>query len=131
MKTLIVDDAFMNRRLMQEYLRGFGETHIAINGAEAVEAVKIALDEDKPYDLICLDIMMPVMDGQEALKKIRQMEESKGIWSSQGSKIIMTTAVGDMKSIAQAYGSLCDLYITRPITKGNLISELQKLELIK
>lgn len=130
MKTLIVDDDFMNRRLMQEFLGSYGETHIAINGIEAVEAVKVSLEEKAPYDLICLDIIMPLMDGQEALKQIRTIEEENGIWSSQGSKIVMTTAVGDMKSIAKAYGSLCDLYITRPIIKSNLITELQKLKLI-
>jgi len=131
MKTLIVDDDFMNRRLMQEFLGSYGETHIAINGVEAVEAVRVSLKENAPYDLICLDIIMPKMDGQEALQKIRTLEEENGIWSTRGSKIIMTTAMADMKNIAKAYGSLCDLYITRPIIKGNLIAELQKLKLIE
>ena len=129
MKTLIVEDDFTSRLLLQELLKSYGPCHIAVNGKEAVEATADAL-EDEPYDLICLDIMMPEMDGQEALRRIREQEGARGTLSSHGAKIVMTTALGDIKNVMAAYQSLCDGYLTKPIQKAKLLEELRKLELI-
>ena len=118
MKTLIVEDDFTSRLLLQEILKRHGVVHIAVNGREAIEAVGGAMDAGEPYDLVCLDIMMPVMDGVEALKAIRQMEEARGIYSSQGAKIFMTTALADLKNVVQAFHGLCDAYLLKPIEKA-------------
>ena len=130
MKTLIVEDDFTSRLLIQEFLRGYGVSHIAVNGREAVEAVAAALDSGEPYQLVCLDIMMPGMSGQQALKEIRELEESRGIFSSDGAKIIMTTALNDIQSKIDAFAGLCDAYLTKPIHKEHLLRELRKLKLI-
>jgi two-component system chemotaxis response regulator CheY len=130
MKTLIVEDNFLNRMLLQEYLKGYGECHIAVNGKEAVDAVRAALESGAPYDLICLDIMMPEMDGQEALKKIRAVEESYMIIHGRNSVIIMTTALKDLKNVTEAYNNMCDGYITKPIRKEKFLEDLRKLKLI-
>jgi two-component system, chemotaxis family, chemotaxis protein CheY len=131
MKTLIVEDDFTSRLLLQEFLKSYGPSHIAVNGREAVEAVRRSLEAGEPYDLICLDIMMPEMDGQEALQQIRGQEEFRGILSSKGVKIVMTTALGDLKNVSAAYESLCDAYLTKPIQKAKLLEELHKLGLIQ
>lgn len=131
MKILIVEDDLTSRMLLLEFLRVYGQAHVAINGEEAVEAVRISLEQEEPYDLICLDIMMPKVDGHEALKRIREMEESKGILSTKGSKIVMTTALGDMKNVTESYKNLCDGYLTKPIDGKKLIEELQKLGLLE
>ncbi|MEI6034846.1 MAG: response regulator [Verrucomicrobiae bacterium] len=131
MKTLIVEDDFTSRLVLQTFLKDHGPTHIAVNGKEAVEAVRMALEAGDPYNLICLDIMMPEMDGQEALKEIRSMEEAKGTISSMGAKIIMMTILGDMKNICHAYSSLCDAYLLKPIGQQKLLEELRKLGLIR
>ena len=125
-KTLIVEDDFTSRMLMQELLKKFGTTHVAVNGREAVDAVSHAMDQGDPYTLICLDIMMPEMDGQDALRNIRALEKKRGITSSDGVKIVMTTALDDMKSVSAAYFGLCDGYLTKPITKPKLLEELRK-----
>ena len=130
MKTLIVEDDFTSRLLLQELLKGYGPSHIAITGQEAVTAAGLALAFGEPYDLICLDIMMPEMDGQEALKNIRAQEEAKGILSTHGSKIVMTTALGDMKNVNSAFSSLADGYLTKPINKTKLVEALKQLKLI-
>lgn len=88
------------------------------------------MDEGEPYDLICMDIMMPEMDGQDALKQIRQMEEENGIFSSEGVKVIMTTALDDIKNINNAFHHLCDGYLTKPINKDALLENLHTLGLI-
>ncbi|MFH1076852.1 MAG: response regulator [Pseudomonadota bacterium] len=131
MKTLIVEDDFISRWLLQELLKEYGPSHIAINGKEAIEAVRIALGSDEPYDLICLDIRMPEMDGQSALREIRAMEQAKGIISSNGAKIVMTTVLGDIKNVLTAFKCLCDAYLVKPIDKRKLIETLRGIGIEK
>ncbi len=131
MKTLIVEDDFTSRLLLQELLKSYGPFHIAVNGKEAVEAARTALEASEPYDFICLDIMMPEMNGQEALRRIRADEELRGIWSTDGAKIVMTTALDDLKNVSVSYQNLCDGYLTKPIQKAKLLEELRKLKLIE
>jgi len=131
MKTLIVEDDFTSRLLMQELLKTYGPSHVAVNGKEAVQAVRAALAAKEPYNLICLDIMMPEMDGQEALKEIRASEEACGVFSTAGAKIVMTTAVKNMKSVSTAFNSLCDAYLVKPIEKTKLLEALRQLGLLK
>jgi two-component system chemotaxis response regulator CheY len=130
MKTLIVEDDLTSRLLLQEILKSHGPAHVAVNGKEAVEAVRLAMEAGEPYNLIYLDIMMPEMDGHEALKKIRDMETAKGIFSSDGVKIIMTSGLRDIKNYSAAYASLCDAYLVKPIDKAKLLEELEKLGLL-
>ncbi len=131
MRTLIVDDDFTNRLLLQEILKGYGPAHIATNGKEAVEAIRAAQDAKEPYDLVCLDIMMPEMDGQEALKQIRAIEEKADIKMGQGVKVIMTTALDDSKNVMESFKGYCDAYVVKPIDKAKLLEEIRKLELIE
>jgi two-component system, chemotaxis family, chemotaxis protein CheY len=120
MKTLIVEDDFTSRFLLQKFLAGYGPCFIAVNGKEAVEAVQTALENNEPYDLVCMDIMMPEMDGQTALQQIRQLEQDRRIASTDGMKVIMTTALTDMQNVSKAYSSLCDGYLVKPIDKAKL-----------
>ena len=130
-RTLVVDDDFTNRLLLQELLKIYGPVHVAVNGKEAVDAVIAAGKNNTPYDLACLDIMMPEMDGQEALKQIRAHEAESGIMIGKGIKIIMTTALDDSKNIMTSFKGQCDGYITKPIIRTKLIELLQKFSLIK
>lgn len=132
MKILIAEDDFVCRTLILEMLDEYGICHSAANGKEAVEAFAEGLESDEPYGLICLDIMMPEMDGQEALLKIRALEEEKGIGGYDAVKIVMTTALDDPKNIMQALvkGS-CDGYLNKPIQPDSLAPMLEKLGITK
>lgn len=130
MKTLIVEDDFSSRLLLQGILQPFGECHIAVNGREAVAAFETALDGKVPYDLVCLDIMMPEMDGQETLRAIRGLEEKAGILVTDGVRIIMTTALDDKKNIMTAFRDQCDAYLVKPIDTRKLIEHLKSMQLI-
>ena len=130
MKTLIVEDDFTSRLLLQEHLKVYGPLHIAINGKEAVRAVELAFEAGQPYDLICLDIMMPEMNGQTALRLIRDLEAAKGIWSTHGAKIVMTTALNNMKNVNTAFDGLCDGYLVKPIDRTKLFETLRGMALI-
>jgi two-component system chemotaxis response regulator CheY len=130
MKTLIVEDDFTSRLLLLELLKGYGPSHVAVNGLEAVEAVRTALKTGEPYDLICLDIMMPEMDGQEALQEIRRLEQKAGIAAANFAKIIMTTALADKANVIKAASRGCNYFLVKPIEKAKLQDELRKLKLI-
>ncbi len=131
MKSLIVDDNFTCRKILLKLLSDYGHCDIAVNGKEAIDAFIAAWDDWDGYDLICLDIMMPEMDGQEVLKQIRQIEKERGKYDLDGVKILMTTALDDSENIKKAFREQCEAYLVKPIEKQKLIQKLVELELIK
>ena len=96
---------------------------------EAIEAIQVAMDDAQPYDLICLDILMPQMNGHDTLNTIRQMEAKRGIQLGEGIKVIMTTALNDSKNIMQSFNEGCEVYIVKPIARDKLLEEMEKLGL--
>jgi two-component system, chemotaxis family, chemotaxis protein CheY len=131
MRTLIAEDDFTSRLLMQKLLAPYGESHVAINGQEALEAFKAARSKRRPYDLICLDIMMPEMDGQTVLREIRAIEAGLGIQPGKGVKALMTTALKDAKNVMTAFREMCDGYLVKPIDKAKLLKQMRELGLIE
>jgi two-component system chemotaxis response regulator CheY len=132
MKSLVVEDDFLARALLLTILSEYGECHVAVNGEEAVRAVQSALEQNLPYDAMCLDILMPVLDGQKALLEIRKVERSHGIKETQGIKVIMVTALEDFENIVQAFESgHCEAYLTKPLNREKLLDHLFELELIE
>ena len=129
MKCLVVDDDFAARRLLQRLLSEMGMCDIAFDGREAVDAFKDSLDEDDRYDLICLDIMMPQMDGHQVLKTMRQVEEAAGIYGLDGVKTIMTSAMDGSQHIMNAFREGCEVYLVKPVRKPKLLEELARLGL--
>jgi two-component system, chemotaxis family, chemotaxis protein CheY len=127
-KCLIVEDDFASRMLLQSYLSDIAVCFVAVNGYECIKAFRDALEAEEPYDLICLDIMMPGMDGRETLKAIRQIEREFGIGGLDGVKVIMVTALGDSKNVMGAFNEGCEAYIVKPIDKNRLYEEIEKME---
>jgi two-component system, chemotaxis family, chemotaxis protein CheY len=131
MKCLIVEDDFTARKLLQAYLRKYADCDVAVNGKEAVSMFSDALGNNQPYDLICMDISMPEMNGQEAMKQIRQLEEKRDITLGDGVKIIMTTAFNDKDNIMAAFRAGCESYLVKPVSQKKLFAEIEKLGLLK
>lgn len=131
MRSLIVEDNLVNSKYLFKLLKPFGHADIAETGKAAIDKYSEALSNSEQYDLICLDVMMPVMDGQETLKRIRKLEEAHGIYGLDGAKVIMTTALDDKKTILQSFKFGCESYLIKPINKTALVEELKKLNLLK
>jgi two-component system, chemotaxis family, chemotaxis protein CheY len=129
LKTLIVEDDFTSRFLLQGLLHSYGTCHICVNGREAIAAFRKSIEDKEPYNLVCLDIMMPEMDGQTALKEIRAIEQQAGILPSDGTKVIMTTALDDKKNIMNAFREQCDIYLVKPIDREKLRESIRTLGL--
>lgn len=131
MKILIVEDEFVSRTLLQRIMSKFGESEIAVNGKEACHAFRTAVQQETPYDLVCLDIMMPEMNGQDVLKEIREIEDVNEIQGSDRTKVIMTTALDDSKNVMKAFREQCDGYLVKPIDRNRLAGLLVELDLVE
>lgn len=130
MKTLIVEDDFTSRLLLQTFLSKYGTCHIAANGKEAIEAYRLAETEGERYDLICMDIQMPEMDGHTALQEIRALEKSRNRPECRRTVIIMTTGLSDRDNVSRSAEELCDAYLLKPIDVRTLVSHLRPFGLI-
>lgn len=131
MRILIVEDDFASRRILKEILSPYGECDIVVDGDEAIQAFRLAWEEDDPYDLICMDIMMPNVDGHEALKQIRRMEKVIGVRGSDEAKVIMLTALDEPKDVFRAYYDAgATAYIVKPIDKHILLERVRRLGII-
>jgi two-component system chemotaxis response regulator CheY len=131
LKTLIVEDDFTSRLLLQTFLARYGECHIATNGKEAVQAFSTALATGSPYDVICMDILMPEMNGTEAVRQVREMELAKGVFPGRGARIIMTSGVKEVQQVFQSFDENCDAYLFKPIDTAKLLKELQAFGLLE
>lgn len=131
LRILIVEDDFMVRQVIRDILEEYGILDIAVNGEEAVQAFRVAWRKESPYDLICMDIMMPTMDGNEALIKIREIEKSLGIIGVEEVKVIMISALDDPKTVVKAYSKGgATSYVVKPIEKERLINAIRDIGLI-
>jgi two-component system, chemotaxis family, chemotaxis protein CheY len=134
LRILLVEDDFACRFLLQTFLARYGECYVAVNGREAVDVFRstVALGLPwQPFDLICMDIMMPEMDGREAVRQIRAIEEAQGIQSTFGAKIFMTTTVQQVREVFESFKELSDAYLMKPIDLGQLVSQMKFYQLLE
>lgn len=113
-ETLVVEDLMSNYLLLETVLENLG-THItwAQNGAEAVDFIK-----KKKFDVILMDLKMPIMDGFTATKKIKEMNID--------TPIIAVTAYVFDSDREKAIEAGCTDYISKPIDKDELIETIGK-----
>lgn len=130
MKTLLAEDDFASRKFMDKHLSQYGECDVTVDGEEAVGAYMMALEDGEPYDLVCLDVMMPVLDGYQVLKAIRDIEAEKKIPQEKRVKIIMTTALNEERNVKKAFELGCEAYSGKPIDVEKFEQVLKRLELI-
>ena len=126
MKILLVEDELTSRRTLISFLQPIGEVNICVNGNIALNVAKKALENNQPYELIFLDIMISNLDGISTLKKIRQLETYHGVKEHAKSKVIMTSANADKDVILKAAQAGCTSYMIKPIDKKRLYNEIRK-----
>lgn len=131
MRCLITEDDFISRRILRELLSPYFEIEIAVDGEEAITAFTLAHESKQPFDLICMDIMMPKMDGRNALRQVRKLEKELEVPPNLEVKVIMTTALDDPKTVFDSfYQDGATAYLVKPISKQKLVRELRALGLI-
>lgn len=131
MRILIAEDDFTSRRFLLKFLSQYGECDLTVNGLEAMDAFLLAMTENNPYDLVCLDIMMPKVDGVKVLKAIRKLEKQNGVAGEKRAKVIMITALGETDYVQQAFALGCEAYAAKPVDTEKLTRVLEKLGLAR
>lgn len=129
-KILIAEDDLVSRKFLNKVLCKYGECDLVIDGLEAIDAYLMSIREEEQYDLICLDIMMPKVDGVKVLKAIRDLEVQNEIPPEKRVKIIMTTALGETQVVQTAFEYGCDAYASKPIDTAKLFEVMGKLGLL-
>ncbi len=127
MRALIVDDELLNAVILMKYLGEDWECDFAINGTDAVDSFVNSCQKKVPYDLVCMDIMMPEMSGLNAVKALRDYEASHAVSKKAG--ILIVTALADTADRLESHACGCDGYLVKPVTKQQFTEELQKLDL--
>ena len=132
MRCLIAEDHLMSRRILKELLPSDADCDIAVNGQEAIDSFVLAHESKHPYDVIFMDIMMPEVDGMEALRYIRALEKKMEIPPQMIVKVIMTTALDDPRTVIKSFNECeADAYIVKPLSRHKLIKELRALKLVE
>ncbi|MDF2572355.1 MAG: response regulator [Sporomusa sp.] len=131
MRILIAEDDLTSRKFLAKFLSQYGECDVTVDGLEALDAYLLALKENQPYDLICLDIMMPKVDGVKALKAIRDLERQKGVKPENRVKVIMVTALAETEYVQHSFEIGCEAYAAKPVDTDKLVEVLKKLSLIQ
>ena len=124
MRILIAEDDRISRNFLQKFMQSYGEVDMAVDGMEAIK-------QNNLYDLLCLDIMMPKVDGLKVLKVIRQLEKQHGISQEEHLKIIMMTALADVGYVDEAFRQGCDAYASKPVDTDKVEEVMRNLGLIE
>ncbi len=127
MKILIVEDDKTSSEYLLKIFSGYGTCDIAINGIEAVEAFLLAHEEGLPYDLISLDLMLPLLSGEDVLCAIRKIEHEKKIEPLKRVKIIITSALNDRELTAKLAECNFDEYFMKPIDAHKILDYIKGL----
>ena len=130
-RILIAEDDRISRNFLQKFMQSYGEVDMAVDGMEAVDLYMDSIKQNNRYDLLCLDIMMPKVDGLKVLKVIRQLEKQHGISQEEHLKIIMMTALADVGYVDEAFRQGCDAYASKPVDTDKVEEVMRNLGLIE
>ncbi|KAF8800734.1 hypothetical protein BYT27DRAFT_7312960 [Phlegmacium glaucopus] len=122
---LLAEDNLVNQKLAVKILEKYGHTvEIAENGSLAVDAFKGRVAQNKPFDIILMDVSMPFMGGMEATELIRSYEMHKGLSPTPIIALTAHAMIGDRERCLQAG---MDDHITKPLRRGDLLNAINKL----
>lgn len=130
MKTLVVEDVCMMRKLLEKLLTPFGKCDTVENGREALIKFNQAWLSGEKYDAVFLDLMIPEITGDVVLKEIRTVENNLNLKVENSVKIIICSALKDSENVLKVANKQCDAYITKPFDRYLLYDTLKKLNLI-
>lgn len=128
MKVLVAEDDIASGKFMQKLLSKYGEVVLTKDGIEAVDEFVNAVNENARFDLVCLDIMMPKIDGYKALASIRDAERKLGLARDSRCKVVMISALDEGFDASYASDDY-EEYICKPIDIMKFDNLIKKLGL--
>lgn len=131
MRTLIVEDVHFLALILQRILEPYSKCDFAHDGSIAIEKYTRSVINSNPYDLICLDLLLPKTDGFEVLKSVRQFEDDFKVPPNERTRIVVISTFNDQKTVRRAHAAGCDGYIAKPFRKDKVLRTIEKLGLVK
>ncbi|MEO8592007.1 MAG: response regulator [Candidatus Solibacter sp.] len=123
MRALIVDDSPVIRILLQRVLGGYGECEVAKDGQEGFDTYSRSLGEGVPFDLVCLDLGLPLISGPEVLCRIRALEAESTPPVQARILVITASSEHDMVDTVRRQGA--DGYLVKPVDRKKLAGYLR------
>ena len=118
-RVLVAEDGIDNQRLIRAFLRAApADVTVVENGAQALASAQAALDAGAPFDLLLMDMQMPVMDGYEATRRLREL--------GYAAPIVALTAHAMSGDRERCLAAGCDEYLTKPIDRAVLVQTLAR-----
>jgi two-component system chemotaxis response regulator CheY len=130
MKILIAEDDRISRVFLKDFMEAYGTCDVAVDGMETLDLYLEAVRKKEPYDILCLDIMMPKIDGLKVLRVIRGLEEQSGTLPADHLKIIMMTALAEVNYVKEAFELGCDAYASKPIDTAKVEEVMKNIGLL-
>lgn len=127
MRALIAEDDETCAMVLASLLKSYGTTVVASDGEAVIREFTGELVKAQPFDLVCLDIMMPGLDGQACLRCIRAIEHAFGRVGGAGTRVLMTTSLNTPDNVMTAFRSQCEGYLVKPLDRTKLANQLAKL----
>ena len=116
---LVAEDDRMSRAFITEFMTAYGSVDAATNGMEAVDLFIESIKSKKPYDLLCLDIMMPKVDGIGVLKAMRE--------NNILTPVLLLTAKTEVDDKVAGLDAGADDYLAKPFDMRELLARVRAL----
>lgn len=128
MRTLLVDDSSVVLLCLRSFVSKYSECDLARDGQQGMDAFTRSVEEQRPYDLICLDLQMPGIDGWTLLGLIRAKEQELQVPTR--SKILVITGTADTEAVVKIKKEGADGYLLKPVSGEKLLDQLVRLGLV-
>jgi len=115
MKILLAEDDRLSRNFLERFMKDYGHCDSAADGMGAIDHVLESMKMHETYGLLCLDLMLPKVDGLKVLEVVRRLEEQYRVPAAERMKVIIMSAIADVNVIDQAFKLGCDAYASKPI----------------
>ena len=126
-RILIADDHLVDRKLIKTFLKNKAECDEAANGNEAILSYNFSVQEKKPYDVILMDVEMPILRGVEVVRRIRDDETRRHIEPTQRVPVISVSALSAME--VGKGREMFDEFVEKPVDPRELMEKIDKVML--
>ena len=123
MRILLIDDEPIALTKLELMLTNAGTCETAGSGVEATEYFVKAINDNRPYDLVTIDIELPDITGLDLLNRFVELEQKNGIGAA---KKIMVTAHSNVDFVVKAKDK-CDAFVVKPLRKATLLAKIEEL----
>ena len=124
-RILIADDHLVDRKLVKMFLKNKAECDEAANGNEAILSYNFSVQEKNPYDVILMDVEMPVLRGVEVVRRIRDDESKRKIPPAQRVPVIVVSSLSALE--VGENREMFDDFVEKPFDQKELLEKIDKV----